>query len=144
MITLYTTTSKDNELDKTLTNPVNVESGKIRDSELDVLRPQFLIKTSELQGNYLYISELNRYYFIDSTTQIDNVHTQVNCRCDVLMSWKPDILNATALCISRTNGDRYYPSFETNCKRSIQRLTFQNTGFNTDGVYTLTTVLVEE
>lgn len=144
MITLYTTTSKDNELNKTLTNPVNVESGKIRDSELNVMHPQLLIKTSELQGNYLYISELNRYYFIDSTTQIDNIHTQVNCRCDVLMSWKTDILNANVLCTRRTNGNRYYPTFEVDCKKGITKYTFQNTGFNTTGVYTLTTVLVEE
>ena len=121
----YTTHSKENEINKTLQSPVEVNAN-INVSELDVTRPQFLIKTSDISGNYIYISKLNRYYFIDTKTTVDNTHTYLTLRCDVLMSWKDEIMNATGLIVKSQNGNSYYGSVESECRTSSKRYVYTN------------------
>lgn len=121
----YTTHSKENEINKTLQTPVEVNAN-INVSELDVLRPQFLIKTADISGNYIYISKLNRYYFIDTKTNVDNVHTYLTLRCDVLMSWKDQIMNATGLIVKSQNGNSYYGGVESECRTASKRYVYTN------------------
>ena len=141
MLIQYTTTSKENELNKTLTNETRLESATFRDSEIDVIRPYFIIKTDELAGNYIYIDELNRYYFIDSMTKIDNVHTLVQCRCDVLMSWKQQIEQASALCEVSTTGSNYFGDVKTECRTVTRRYNFSGASnvFDNAGMLVLVT-----
>lgn len=121
----YTTHSKENEINKTLQSPVEVNAN-INVSELDVIRPQFLIKTADISGNYIYISKLNRYYFIDTKTNVDNIHTYLTLRCDVLMSWKDEIMNATGLVVKSQNGNSYYGGVESECRTSSKRYVYTN------------------
>lgn len=121
----YTTHSKENEINKTLQSPVEVNAN-INVSELDVIRPQFLIKTADISGNYIYISKLNRYYFIDTKTNVDNVHTYLTLRCDVLMSWKDEIMNATGLIVKSQNGNSYYGGVESECRTASKRYVYTN------------------
>lgn len=121
----YTTHSKENEINKTLQSPVEVNAN-INVSELDVMRPQFLIKTSDISGNYIYISKLNRYYFIDTKTNVDNVHTYLTLRCDVLMSWKDEIMNATGHIVKSQNGNSYYGAVESECRTASKRYVYTN------------------
>src|SRR5574344_383330 len=121
----YTTHSKENEINKTLQSPVEVNAN-INVSELDVLRPQFLIKTADISGNYIYISKLNRYYFIDTKTNVDNVHTYLTLRCDVLMSWKDEIMNSTGLIVKSQNGNPYYGSVVSECRTTSKRYVYTN------------------
>lgn len=121
----YTTHSKEHEINKTLQSPVEVNTN-INVSELDVMRPQFLIKTSDISGNYIYISKLNRYYFIDTKTNVDNVHTYLTLRCDVLMSWKDEIMNATGLIVKSQNGNPYYGGVESECRTASKRYVYTN------------------
>lgn len=119
----YTTHSKEHEINKTLQSPVEVNAN-INVSELDIMRPQFLIKTSDISGNYIYISKLNRYYFIDTKTNVDNVHTYLTLRCDVLMSWKNEIMNATGLIVKSQNGNQYYGGVESECRTASKRYVY--------------------
>ena len=121
----YTTHSKEHEINKTLQSPVEVNAN-INVSELDVMRPQFLIKTSDISGHYIYISKLNRYYFIDTKTNVDNVHTYLTLRCDVLMSWKDEIMNATGLVVKSQNGNSYYGGVESECRTTSKRYVYTN------------------
>ena len=121
----YTTHSKEHEINKTLQSPVEVNAN-INVSELDVTRPQFLIKTSDISGNYIYISKLNRYYFIDTKTTVDNTHTYLTLRCDVLMSWKDEIMNATGLIVKSQNGNSYYGGVESECRTTSKRYVYTN------------------
>lgn len=121
----YTTHSKENEINKTLQYPVEVNAN-INVSELDVLRPQFLIKTADISGNYIYISKLNRYYFIDTKTNVDNAHTYLTLRCDVLMSWKDEIMNATGHIVKSQNGNSYYGGVESECRTASKRYVYTN------------------
>lgn len=121
----YTTHSKENEINKTLQSPVEVNAN-INVCELDVMRPQFLIKTADISGNYIYISKLNRYYFIDTKTNVDNVHTYLTLRCDVLMSWKDEIMNATGHIVKSQNGNSYYGGVESECRTASKRYVYTN------------------
>lgn len=121
----YTTHSKEHEINKTLQSPVEVNAN-INVSELDIMRPQFLIKTTDIAGNYIYISKLNRYYFIDTKTNVDNIHTYLTLRCDVLMSWKDEIMNATGLVVKSQNGNPYYGGVESECRTASKRYVYMN------------------
>lgn len=121
----YTTHSKENEINKTLQSPIEVNAN-INVSELDVMRPQFIIKTVDISGNYIYISKLNRYYFIDTKTTLDNTHTYLTLRCDVLMSWKDVIMNATGHIVKSQNGNSYYGGVESECRTASKRYVYTN------------------
>lgn len=124
MFIQYNITSKENELNKEIGDGSVIAGATFRDSEIDVTRPYFIVKTNELTGNYIYISDLNRYYFIDSITSIDNTHSLVQCRCDVLMSHKEAILAATGKCTQSPNSSSYYYNTESECRTITRRITF--------------------
>lgn len=56
------------------------------------------------QCNYLYIQELSRYYYVTNITCIANNLFELECRVDVLMSWKTAIL-AQKVIVSRNEKD---------------------------------------
>lgn len=121
----YTTHSKENEINKTLQSPVEVNAN-MNVTELDVMRPQLLIKTSDISGNYIYIPKLRRYYFIDTKTNVDNIHTYLTLRCDVLLSWKDEIMNATGHIVKSQNGNSYYGGVESECRTASKRYVYTN------------------
>lgn len=69
---------------------------KAKYQEMNITNPTFLLKFMEYpKYNYLYIPALKRYYFIDSiTVKTDNTF-EIACSCDVLESFKEDILKGT-------------------------------------------------
>lgn len=141
MFIQYEITSKENELNKEIGTGSIITSATFRDSEIDVTRPYFIIKTNELTGNYIYISDLNRYYFIDSITSIDNTHSLIQCRCDVLMSHKQEILAATGKCTQSTNSSSYYYNTDSECRTATRRFTFSGASnmFSDSGMLVLVT-----
>lgn len=140
MITLYNILEGFNTINKTLSNGTQI-NGYINEDQLDVLRPYITIKSSELgNANYCYISELGRYYFIDSTETLDNTHIILHLSIDVLMTYSSAILASNATCIKRTNGNQYYPNFDTECRKQRTIYSFSNTGFNTNGTFVLATI----
>ena len=59
--------------------------------------------------NYIYIEELNKYYFITSRVIVDNNRFIINCEEDVLYTFKSKILNQNSTAyISRSykNGSK--------------------------------------
>lgn len=47
--------------------------------------------------NYMYISEFNRYYFIDDIKNVSNDRWVISASVDVLHSFRTDILQTTAI-----------------------------------------------
>ena len=88
------------ELNKITKNPTTVRTltGTLRE-ETDIVDPEINI---EFDGtltdcNYMYISQLNRYYFI---TKIESIRTKlwrVYGHCDVLKTYANAILNTEAV-----------------------------------------------
>ena len=55
-----------------------------------------------IQCNYIFISDFNRYYFIDDI-KIVNALIEISMTCDVLESFKNDILNSTQIIARQEN-----------------------------------------
>ena len=114
-ITIGVTTDPINKLEKKFNlgyGPFYLE-GTLR-NEQDIEDPVVTITGTYTQGdlpfipkcNYLYIQEWNRYYFIRDCKCVRDQVWQLTCHVDVLMSFKSDILNLTAV-ISKQQGSEY-------------------------------------
>lgn len=91
---LYLTNDSDNVINKTLTG---VETMAVRLSkDIDLLRPILLlvepVSVDFKNFNYCEIVELNKYYFIRSIELVNNEVYRLICECDVLETYKSDIL----------------------------------------------------
>ena len=58
--------------------------------------------------NYMYIDKFKRYYFIEDVEVFPNKIYKLALKCDVLMSFKDDILNSYGNITSQTNYNDYY------------------------------------
>lgn len=106
-ITLYSTPSEYNKLDKTLNTPLAKVGHLIDDSTL--INPVITLgyDANIITKNYCYIPDFNRYYFITEQTVSDK-EIIVQLKCDVLMSWKNDIKNSNGRITRSGNmGNKY-------------------------------------
>lgn len=94
---LYNNTSEKNAITKTLTNELSLE-GKLR-GECTIKNPVIdIASTGNIPSyNFAYIPEFDRYYFIDNISSIRTGIWSIAMTCDVLMSFKTDILNSYAI-----------------------------------------------
>ena len=110
-IEFYTNTSEDNRLNKTITE-VKTCTGTLKE-ESDIIDPSILIALTDITGiNYAYIPVFGRYYFFtDISVDRQNLY-RVSLRCDVLMSYKSQILQCNGILKESTskNISNYLPS----------------------------------
>ena len=70
-------------------------------SPIDYMNPTFIIGTDPdtmeqiKKSNYLYVERWKRYYFIDDYTFETGSRLLIKCHCDVLNTFKDDILKTT-------------------------------------------------
>ena len=104
-IKLYNNQAENNRVDKTswITNELVMSDVILKDGT-SIVRPSLLLKATNITHNYLYIPDFNRYYFIVNVASIRNGLWRVDCRVDVLMSFKDTIKLQKAL-ISRNEYD---------------------------------------
>ena len=145
-----TTTDDNRKVSKSYTvNSVNVACD-IYDS-CDLYNPTLIVKSNNvISSNYLYIPNFNRFYFIVNKNLDKAGITIIKCECDVLMSFKTDILNSTQLIIrsADTSNEKVKNSKITDTLRPIAPLEYDGkvrvTGFGfenmTPGGFFLTTM----
>lgn len=95
---LYNVDDGDNVINKVLPAPLEIN---IRlDNDVDVVRPN--IRLRNISGvnfddfNYAYIDVLGRYYFIDKLGRVSARDNILYLSCDVLETYKTEILNSKA------------------------------------------------
>lgn len=95
ILKLYQVTDGDNVMNKTLSDtPLTLNIRLKRDT--DIINPMLIL--SAIDGvdynnyNYAKIEELNRFYFIDNATNLNNKRWQLNLSCDVIETYKDEIL----------------------------------------------------
>lgn len=97
-LTLYKVTDSDNTINKVLTNPYEITINFKND--VDVVNLD--IPLSNHTGidyddfNYAYIDVLGRYYFIDKVGKVSAKLTRLYLSCDVLETYKAEILASNA------------------------------------------------
>ena len=119
-ITLYQNQSEYNKIGKSL---ILVESlsGNMR-NETSIIKPEILVNRTDPTGfNYVFISELNRYYFVDDVEVLRTGVLVIKLRVDVLESFKTGILAQTAIVSKTTTPNLYLP--DENLKTMVKTKT---------------------
>lgn len=130
-ITLYNNSSDRRTLNKSISAVAEFENAKTVEN-FNISTPQFIISydVSLLTSvNYCYCAETNRYYHITDITVLTGGRVQLNCICDVLMSYKNDINTLTALCVRNEtiNNQRIVDkNFPTTGDTNIKAIQFNN------------------
>lgn len=134
---LYKVTNQPNELTKTLNNAVVIE-GSFR-SEIDSMDIIVEIESNTYGFNYVHIPSLNKYYFLQNIVHVNQKIIRMLLHCDVLMTYKADILASYGLVIQGGTINPYYSSIDSDSRQTIRRVTFPYT-FNNTGNYVLVTI----
>lgn len=134
---LYKVTNQPNELTKTLNNAVVVE-GAFR-GEIDSIDVIVEIESNTYGFNYVHIPSLNKYYFLQNIVHVNQKIIRMLLHCDVLMTYKADILASYGLVIQGGTINPYYSSIESESRQSIRRFAFPYK-FNNNGNYVLVTI----
>ena len=90
---LYRTLDNANVINKVLTDPVTVNITLKND--VNIINPEIVLSGDFRGYNYAHIPELNRFYFIESFEQINLRFGKLFMSCDVLETYKADILNCS-------------------------------------------------
>lgn len=93
---LYNTVDNDNVINKEL-NLIHTLQIKLKDN-VSITNPIIILSkvtdVNYFECNYCFLSEFNRYYFIRDIEVMDNTNFRFMLECDVLESFKNDILNS--------------------------------------------------
>ena len=114
-IVLYSTTDGENVINKDLDEKYRFNIKMKKDT--DIITPTIILNDKSMMDfnscNYCYIEEFNRYYFIRTVENLSNHIWALVMECDVLESFKNDILNSDAEINRRIKEGDY---FSTNMK----------------------------
>lgn len=139
---LYTINDPENVVNKVL--PVPYEMNIRLKSDTDLTNPSILLSSvlgvNYLDFNYCYIPQLERYYFIQSIDSVNAKIWRLTCECDVLMTYKADILASNArLRRNIKNGDYFNASIDNSILKTVS-LHNSNVTIGDDNSLILTTV----
>lgn len=84
--------------------------------------------TDVINFNYIYIPELRRYYYVENSTIREDGFVQIQCRVDVLKSFKTDILASTQYVDRQENKCSYQVPDNGYTIKSNRNLTIKNFG----------------
>lgn len=105
-LNLYKQAATPERVDKSgfLTSVGTVSGVQIK-QPMDLMSPTFILKTDQLvyNANYLYCSFTSRYYYITSIEALTGGRIAVNCRIDVLYTYKDEILNSSGWILSSSS-----------------------------------------
>lgn len=108
-IQLYVTSDDDTVMNKTLELKYDITM-ELKDSQ-NITQPAILLFENEdldlRSVNYAYIPEFKRYYFIRSVNVAPNNIYQLLLECDVIETFKEQILNSTAEITRKIGTDDY-------------------------------------
>lgn len=93
-VSLYNSSAESNVVDKTshITSAGSL-SGTFK-GEVSVTNPSITFYFNGVPSfNYVYIQKFSRYYYVTAITNISNNLWRADLKCDVLMSFKNEILN---------------------------------------------------
>lgn len=127
-VTTYINASDYNTLDKDLTKVDDSVTVILKD-DTDIIRPTLIFSGNmDMDFNYVYIAELNRYYFVRSKSLAQQRY-YVRCEVDVLMSYNSNIKDLEVIatrsssCFNLYQNDTEVPQMNYNV---IQTQRFSN------------------
>lgn len=142
---LYAVNDGDNVINKTMTLKTTMEINLKRD--VDIINPRLILIPNLPTGfsgiNYAEIPDLNRFYFVDNITNISGTLWQLDLSCDVLETYKADILASKArLYRNLKAGDYFDTALESSHITTVAKYT-SNKGISDSETIIMTTVGVK-
>ena len=139
---LYAVNDGKNVINKTMTLKTTMEINLKRD--VDIINPRLILIPNLNTGfsgiNYAEIPELNRFYFVDSITNISSTLWQLDLSCDVLETYKADILASKArLYRNLKAGDYFDTALESSHLTTVAKY-LSNKGISDSNTLIMTTV----
>lgn len=139
---LYNVTDGENVINKTMTLKTTMEINLKRD--VDIINPRLILIPNLPTGfsgiNYAEIPQLNRFYFVDNITNISSTLWQLDLSCDVLETYKADILASKArLYRNLKAGDYFNTALESSHLTTIAKYA-SNKGISDSETLIMTTV----
>lgn len=119
-ILLYTTNSANNTINKVLENEIEYDI-KIKENT-DIKLPMIILRSDDIiLSNYAYIPKWKRYYFIERIELYPNDIYNIYLRCDVLETYKDEILKCDGFINQQTqNVNSYYDSdYKTEIRKEV-------------------------
>lgn len=148
-IKLYYTDSENNVVNKSLNNEFTITNVVFK-QQTDVLTPLIILSFDNtiFNYNYVYIPNLNKYYFITGIECLSNNTFTLKLKVDVLMTYKNAITNFDVI-INRgenINHNEYISDSENILQNNENVITcaFPNQPLNKNLYYILTTVGIWE
>ena len=119
-IILYNTTDNNNVINKVLRDSTEFDI-KFKD-KTDIMKPVVLLHSeTDVNFNYAYMENFKRFYFIESIEIFPNNIYSLSLTCDVLESFKDEILKSSGY-ISQQNENinpYYNTDYETEVKKEV-------------------------
>lgn len=120
LMKMYDTKSSNNVINKLLENEHEFDI-KFKD-KTDIVNPVVILSSPTLiLSNYAYIPDFNRYYFVDKIELFPNSIYHIALRCDVLESFKAEILASSGFINQQTNNvNKYYNSnYQSEVRKEV-------------------------
>ena len=118
-IKLYTTNSANNVIGKVLKNEVEYDV-QFKQST-DIENPMVVLKSDDIiLANYAYIEHFGRYYFVDKIELFPNSIYNIYLKCDVLESYKDELLKCQGYISQQKNVNSYFDSgFKSEVRKEV-------------------------
>lgn len=120
LMKMYDTKSSNNVINKVLENEHEFDI-KFKD-KTNIVTPVVILSSPTLiLSNYAYIPDFNRYYFVDKIELFPNSIYNIALRCDVLESFKAEILASSGFINQQTNNvNKYYNSnYQSEVRKEV-------------------------
>lgn len=124
ILNLYVVNDGDNVINKNKTNKTSITINLKRD--VNISSPSIILlddtTVNHSDFNYAEIEELGRFYFVDNIQRLNNKMIQMDLVCDVLETYKVDVLASKAR-FSRNikNGDYVQGNIDSSYITSVDK-----------------------
>ena len=140
-VDLYKNASPVEKIGKDLTDQQSITDVLLK-RDTSILRPVLLVNDARgvTDFNYMYISEFDRYYFIDDIRSTHNNIWEISGHVDVLETYKDQILSNQAVIRRQTNKFNTYlndPEWKVYADENVVAYKFTQTGLNKDMKFVL-------
>ena len=142
---LYVVNDGKNVINKTRTLKTTIDVNIKRD--VDIINPRIILTSDSPTGfigiNYASFTEFNRFYFVDNITNISRKLWQLDLSCDVLETYKDDILASKARFYRNLKaGDYFDTALESSHITTVAKYS-SNKGISDSETLIMTTVGVK-
>lgn len=142
-VNLYQYGGKNNVINKTLDETPQTATGVLIEP-FDVIHPKIKFRCEPpFIYNYLYITQLNRYYFVTNTEILNANTVLLSLQLDVLKTYATDLLNATGTINAKENANAYISNRDNihDVRPITEKINFSvNEPFNENGTLIMVTI----